>query len=80
MSSRAYMTIIVLASLAGRAGADDGTAGTDGATSKDDGFFTRINGSMRRSRREFWTSVKTMPRKCLRNAICFGMSASGGIL
>jgi hypothetical protein len=43
MSSRAYLTIIVLASLAGRAGADDGTASTDGgAAGKDDGFFTRI--------------------------------------
>lgn len=53
MSSRAYMTIIVLASLAGRAGADNGTASTPstdggttstdgGAVKKDDGFFTRI--------------------------------------
>jgi hypothetical protein len=55
MSSRAYLTIIVLASLAGRAGADDGAASTGGtatpgtgaspdggATGKDDGFFTRI--------------------------------------
>jgi hypothetical protein len=51
------MTIIVLASLAGQAGADGGTAGADGSTAgaaggaaggtagaagKDDGFFTRI--------------------------------------
>src|SRR5262249_55355704 len=47
MSSRAYMTIVVLAALAGRAGADDstagGTAGSDGGTvAVDDGFFTRI--------------------------------------
>jgi hypothetical protein len=55
MSSRAYLTIIVLALLAGRAGADDGAASTDGtatpgtgaspdvgAAGKDDGFFTRI--------------------------------------
>ncbi len=53
MSSRAYMTILVLASLVGRAGADDSTTGAAGAESgaggtnggavvKDDGFFTRI--------------------------------------
>jgi hypothetical protein len=57
MSSRAYLTIILLASLGGRAGADDGAASTDGtatgagastggaaggAVGKDDGFFTRI--------------------------------------
>lgn len=46
MNSRAHMTIVVLAALAGRAGADDstaGTAGSDGAAAgKDDGFFTRI--------------------------------------
>src|SRR5215470_5299539 len=49
MSSRVYMTILVLASLTGRAGADDtastdtGPAGSDGGpVSKDDGFFTRI--------------------------------------
>jgi len=55
MSSRADLTIIVLALLAGRAGADDGAASTDGtatpgtgaspaagAPAKGDGFFTRI--------------------------------------
>ncbi len=47
MSSRAYMTVMVLALLTGRAGADDGTGGgatgTDGGVvSKDDGFFTRV--------------------------------------
>jgi hypothetical protein len=47
MSSRAYLTIVVLAALAGRAGADDstdgGAAGGDGgAIGEDDGFFTRI--------------------------------------
>lgn len=47
MSSRAYMTIVVLAALAGRAGADDSTdggtaSGDGGAVPKDDGFFTRI--------------------------------------
>jgi hypothetical protein len=36
MSSRAYMTVVVVAALAGRAAAEDSTAG------KDDGFFTRI--------------------------------------
>lgn len=47
MSSRAYMTVMVLALLTGRAGAEDGTGGDatgadGGAVSKDDGFFTRV--------------------------------------
>lgn len=41
MSQRAFITVIVLASLAGRSSADD-NAGGDGADSKDDGLFTKI--------------------------------------